>query len=124
MVTPIKLFMKTKGISYDDKSFDKHGGPIVHHTAFQKCFMLWLPLNKVNTFFNKGGLYMSLDVVLQKGLEWHDLLTIASIQSYDFGKQNEVTRLYPFMQAATVYGVHSCLETIYHLAMYDTKLIY
>mmetsp|Transcript_9901 Transcript_9901/g.12545 ORF Transcript_9901/g.12545 Transcript_9901/m.12545 type:complete len:402 (+) Transcript_9901:121-1326(+) len=93
MVTPLKLFLKMKLISYDDSDFNDEG-----------C--------------------LTLDKALQKGLEWHDLLTIMYIQSYDLGKQNDESRLYPFMQvgAASVNGMN--LETIYHLAMYDIKVIH
>jgi len=65
---------------------------------------------------------MILDAALHKGLEWNDLKAIMNIQSYDLGEQNEVTRLYPFMQAATGDGMK--LETLYHFAMYDPSLIY
>jgi hypothetical protein len=91
MVTPIKLLMKVKGISYDDNDFDEQG-LLTHNAAFQK------------------------------GLEWNDLSSIMSIHSFNLGAANESNHLYPFMQAATINGMK--LETLYHLAMYDLKLIY
>ena len=135
MVTPIKLWLKVKGIPYNDV-----------------------------TDFNEEG-YMTLDTTLQKGLDWNGLLTTMSIQSYyhGLGKQNEESRLYPFMQVATVGNVDcykkmtgrtgnenndvgtetelsnshisslkatekdesiNYLEMVYHLAVYDPKLIY
>jgi hypothetical protein len=137
MVTPIKLWLKVKGIPYDDV-----------------------------TDFNEEG-YMTLDAALQKGFDWNGLLTTMSIQSYYhvLGEQNEESRLYQFMQVATVGNVDcykkmtgrtgnenndvgtenklsnnshisslkattekdesiNYLEMVYHLAMYDPKLIY
>ena len=91
MVTPIKLFIKTKGISYDDNDFDEEG-------------------------------HITLDTVFQKVSEWNDLNSIMSIQSLNLGVVNERNYLYPFMQAATCDEMN--LETLYHLSMYDPKLIY
>jgi len=95
MVTPIKLWLKLKGISdVDDDDFDERG-------------------------------HMILNAALQKhGLEWNNLKSIMSIQSTnsDMRDRNEITRLYPFMQASTFDGMK--LETVYHLAMNDPKLIY
>jgi hypothetical protein len=80
MVTPIKLWLKVKGISYDDNDFDEEG-------------------------------HMTLHSVFQKGLE-NDINLIMSISNH----------VYPCMQAATINGMN--LEMLYHLAMYDPKLIY
>ena len=91
MVTPIKLFIKTKGISYDDNDFDEEG-------------------------------HITLDTVFQKVSEWNDLNSIMSIQSLNLVVPNVRNYLYPFMQAATCDEMN--LETLYHLSMYDPKLIY
>ena len=72
-----------------------------------------------NDFDEEG--HMILDTALQKGWEWNDLNLIISIQSLNLGVANETNNLYPFMQAATV---DMNLETLYHLAMFDPKLIY
>jgi len=92
MVTPIKLFMKAKAISYKDNDFDEEGR-------------------------------ITLDTVFQKVLEWNDLKSIMSIQSFELGVKNESTDLYPFMQAATIDDGMN-LETLYRLAIYNPKLIY
>ena len=92
MVTPIKLWMKVKGISYNDSDFDEDGR-------------------------------ITLDAALQKVLEWNDLNSIMSIQSFNLGVANETNNLYPFMLVAAT-GNEMNLETLYHLAMYDPKLIF
>ena len=91
MVTPIKLLMKAKGLSYDDNDFDEED-------------------------------HITLDAVFQKVLEWNDINSIMSIESFNLGVANETNNLYPFMIAAT--GDEINLETLYHLAMYDPKLIF
>mmetsp|Transcript_28501 Transcript_28501/g.33149 ORF Transcript_28501/g.33149 Transcript_28501/m.33149 type:complete len:147 (+) Transcript_28501:2-442(+) len=94
MVTPIKLWLKTKGIPYNINDFDEQGRLLLV-TAFKQ------------------------------GLEWHDLNIIKNIQFPDsdfFGVRNETSKLYPFMQAATIDG-RTKLETVYHLALYDPKSI-
>jgi len=94
MVTPIKLWLKTKGIPYNINDFDEQDRLLLV-TAFKQ------------------------------GLEWHDLNIIKNIQFPDsdfFGVRNETSKLYPFMQAATIDG-RTKLETVYHLALYDPKSI-
>mmetsp|Transcript_3916 Transcript_3916/g.4592 ORF Transcript_3916/g.4592 Transcript_3916/m.4592 type:complete len:102 (-) Transcript_3916:74-379(-) len=75
--------------------------------------------------FDEEGL-MTLNAVLEKGMVWKDLQSIINIQfrgsSEFFGVKNETNNLYPFMLAATIDGMR--LEILYHLAMYDPKLVY
>jgi len=92
MVTPIKLWLKMKGLRYYDNDFDEEG-------------------------------HMTLDAVFQKGLEWNDINSIMSIQSFNMGVVNETNNLYPFIMIAAT-GDEMNLETLYHLAMYDPNLIY
>ena len=94
MVTPIKLLLKVKRISYHDEDFNEEGR-------------------------------MTLSTVLQKDMEFNDVLTIMYIQQSlsENVDQNEGTKLYPFMQAATIDGRNS-FETVYQLALLETRLIY
>mmetsp|Transcript_6562 Transcript_6562/g.7139 ORF Transcript_6562/g.7139 Transcript_6562/m.7139 type:complete len:98 (-) Transcript_6562:57-350(-) len=61
-------------------------------------------------------------IALQKGLEWNDLKSIISIQSFNVGATNILTNFYPFIQAAVIDGMN--LKTLYRLAIYNPKLIY
>jgi len=140
MVNPLKLWLKMKGISYKKTDFNEEGHitlnvalrkgleshqvlSVMNIQSYAFPLQIWLTMNGISyddTDFNEEG-HMTIDAVLQKGLEWHDLLALMSIQPYDLGEQNQDTKLYPFMQAATIDGAH--LESVYQLAMYDPKLL-
>jgi len=96
MVTPTKLWLKVKGISYND-----------------------------NTDFSDEGRRISLSRALRKNIQWNELLGMIYIQQSlsECVEQHEDTKLYPFMQVATMDGMDN-LETLYQLALLDTRMIY
>ena len=95
MVTPIKLWLKVKGIPYDD----------------------------VTDFSDEGRI--SLSRALRKDIQWNELLGMIYIQQSlsECVEQHEDTKLYPFMKVATIDGMDN-LEKVYQLALLDTRLIY
>ena len=62
---------------------------------------------------------------LKKDIQWNELLGMIYIQQSlsECVEQNEDSKLYPFMQVATIDGMDN-LEKVYQLALLDTRLIY
>mmetsp|Transcript_28151 Transcript_28151/g.32810 ORF Transcript_28151/g.32810 Transcript_28151/m.32810 type:complete len:483 (+) Transcript_28151:58-1506(+) len=95
LVNPLKLWLKMKGIPYND-----------------------------DEDFNEDG-HMTLSRVLTKGMKWNEIVGMVYIQQSisECIEKNESTKLYPFMQVATI-GVMDKLEIVYQLSLFDTRLVY
>jgi len=96
MVTPTKLWLKVKRVSYDDTDFDVEGH--MAHVAMLQTGLKWNDLNSIQS------------------------MQFPDSPSEFFGVKNETNKLDSFMQAATVNGMN--LETVYHLAMHDPTLTF